>query len=53
MLQSGAHRGNPLQLIEAQVQLHQPGHIEGVGRDSLVCELVVAHPDVLQLGEAV
>lgn len=37
MLQCGAHWGDSLQFIEAQVQLHQPSHIKGVGRDTLVC----------------
>ena len=52
MLQCGAHYGDSLQFIEAQVQLHQPGHIKGVGRDTLVCQQIVSHPDVLQLSEA-
>lgn len=53
MLQCGAHCGDSLQFIEAQVQLHQPSHIKGVGRDTLVCQLVVGHPDILQLSETV
>lgn len=52
MLQRAAHQGDPLQLVEAQVQLHQPRHVEGVGRDALVCQLVVGHPHILQLSEA-
>ncbi len=51
MLQRAAHWGDSLQFIVAQIQLHQPSHIEGVRRDALVCQLVVGHPDILQLGE--
>lgn len=51
MLQRGAHWGDPLQFIETQVQLHQPSNVKGVGRDTLICQLVVGHPDILQLGE--
>lgn len=51
MLQGRAHDGDSLQQVEAQVQLHQAGHIEGVGGDAFVCEVVVRHPDVLQLGQ--
>lgn len=51
MLQSGADRRDSLQLVEAQVQLHQPGHVEGVGRDALIGQQVVGHPHVLQLWE--
>ena len=51
VLQCGADYGDSLQLVEAQVQLHQPRHVEGVGGDALVCQLVVAHPDILQLCE--
>lgn len=47
MLQGGAHRGDSLQFVVAQVQLHQPGHIERVCRDALVCQLIVSYPDVL------
>lgn len=52
MLQRAAHQGDSLQLVVAQVQLHQPRHVEGVGRDALVCQLVVGHPHILQLSEA-
>lgn len=51
MLQRGAHWGDSLQFIEAQIQLHQPSNVKGVGRDPLICQLVVGHPDILQLGE--
>lgn len=51
MLQCGAHWRNPLQFIEAQVQLHQSSHIKSVGRNTLVSKLVVGHPDILQLRE--
>lgn len=51
VLQRRAHGGDSLQSVVAQVQLHQAGHVEGVGRDARVCELVVSHPDILQLGQ--
>lgn len=51
VLQRRAHSGDSLQPVEAQVQLHQAGHVKGVGGDALVCELVVRHPDILQLGQ--
>lgn len=51
VLQGRAHGGDSLQPVEAQVQLHQAGHIEGVGWDALVSELVVSQPDVLELGQ--
>ena len=46
-----ADGGDPLQLVEAEVQLHQARHVEGVGGDAIVGQLVVGHADVLQLGE--
>lgn len=49
VLQRGADRWDSLQFVVAQVQLHQPCHIESVGGDSLVCQLIVGHPDILQL----
>lgn len=49
MLQCSTDRRDSLQFVVAQVQLHQPGHIESVGGDSLVCQLIVSHPDILQL----
>lgn len=51
VLQRRAHGGDSLQPVEAQVQLHQAGHIEGVGGDALVSELVVRQPDILELGQ--
>lgn len=51
VLQRRAHNGDSLQPVEAQVQLHQAGHVKGVGGDALVCELVVRYPDILQLGQ--
>lgn len=51
MLQRRAHGGDLLQPVIAQVELHQAGHVEGVGRDALVRQLVVCHPDILQLGQ--
>lgn len=52
MLQRATDWRDPLQLVVAQVQLHQPRHVEGVGRDALVCQLVVGHPHILQLSQA-
>lgn len=49
MLQSGADQRDSLQVVEAQVQLHQACRIEDVGRQALVRELVVGHPKILQL----
>lgn len=51
VLQRRADGGDPLQPVEAQVQLHQAGHVEGVGGDAGVRELVVSHPHVLQLAQ--
>lgn len=51
VLQGRAHGGDSLQPVEAQVQLHQAGHVEGVGGDALVSELVVRQPDILELGQ--
>lgn len=53
MLQCGADDGDSLQFVVAQVQFHQSSHIEGVGRDALVCELVVCQSDILQLSQSV
>lgn len=52
VLQRAADWRDPLQLVVAQVQLHQPRHVEGVRRDALVGQLVVGHPHVLQLSQA-
>lgn len=51
VLQRRADGGDPLQPVEAQVQLHQARHVEGVGGDAGVRELVVSHPHVLQLAQ--
>lgn len=52
MLQCGTDDRDSLQLVEAQVQLHQPSHIKSIRGDALICELVVSHPEILQLSEA-
>lgn len=49
MLQCGADSWNSLQFVEAQVQLHQPAYIKGVGWDPFVLQQIVGHPYILQL----
>lgn len=51
VLQRHANGGDSLQPVEAQVQLHQAGHVKGAGGDTLVGELVVRQPDILELGQ--